>query len=248
MHAEGWNHYFERLEQARHHRRRRPGRVGLGARGPDPGHRRRCRARRPPAHAAQPHRRGPPEADAVHRLHLPRAGRAPVRLARPARRRWPAPTVANPEQGSLENRISVMAAQAIDAWRAGRPRRHRARSRWRARCPPSFAASILPLELVLHGWDLAQASGQELHISDELVDYLRGLAEDVVPGGRKRVVRPTRSPRPPTPPPSTGSRRSPAAPASPLTVRPTDRPHPRPPPTRKENRHDQVPLHLPRTR
>jgi uncharacterized protein (TIGR03086 family) len=50
--------------------------------------------------------------------------------------------------------------------------------------PASFAASILPVELALHGWDLAQSSGQPVHISDELVEYLRGLAEGFVPGGR----------------------------------------------------------------
>lgn len=92
--------------------------------------------------------------------------------------------VENPKQGSLENRVSVMAAQAIDAWRsvdldsivAGPGGND---------MPASHAASILPLELVLHGWDLAQASGQPIHISDEVVDYLRRLGEMVVPGGRK---------------------------------------------------------------
>ena len=92
-------------------------------------------------------------------------------------------TVTNPEEGSLENRVSVMAGQAIDAWRkvdldgtvpgpGG------------SQLPAEFAAGILPVELVLHGWDLAQSSGQPVHISDELVDYLRGLAEGLVPGGR----------------------------------------------------------------
>jgi len=91
-------------------------------------------------------------------------------------------TVTNPEEGSLENKISVMASQAIDGWRnvdmngtvpgPGSP------------IPASFAAAILPLELTLHGWDLAQTSGQTVHISDELVDYLRTLAEVVVPAGR----------------------------------------------------------------
>jgi uncharacterized protein (TIGR03086 family) len=52
--------------------------------------------------------------------------------------------------------------------------------------PASIGAVILPIELVLHGWDLAQASGQQVHISDELVDYVRGLAETVVPDGRGR--------------------------------------------------------------
>lgn len=92
-------------------------------------------------------------------------------------------TVTDPEQGSLENRVSVMAGQAIDAWRkvdlggtvpgpGG------------STMPAAFAAGILPVELALHGWDLAQSSGQTVHISDELVGYLRGLAEELVPGGR----------------------------------------------------------------
>ena len=89
----------------------------------------------------------------------------------------------NPEQGSLENKVSVMAGQAIDGWRkvdldgtvpgpGG------------SAMPAAFAAGILPVELALHGWDLAQSSGQTMQISDELVDYLRGLAEGLVPGGR----------------------------------------------------------------
>jgi len=94
-------------------------------------------------------------------------------------------TVVNPEAGSLENRVSVTADQAITAWRAvdldgvvpgpgG------------SEMPASFAASILPLELALHAWDFAQTSGQQLHISDELVGYLHGIAETVVPGARGR--------------------------------------------------------------
>ena len=88
-----------------------------------------------------------------------------------------------PEEGSLENRVSVMAAHVIDAWRrvdldgmVPGPGDNL--------MPASFAASILPLELILHGWDLAQGSGQQIQISDELVDYLRGLAEIVVPAAR----------------------------------------------------------------
>ena len=92
--------------------------------------------------------------------------------------------VQNPEEGSLENRVSVMAAQAIDAWRSV-DLDSMVPGPGGNEMPASIAASILPVELVLHGWDLAQASGQQIHISDQLVDYLRGLAEMVVPGGRK---------------------------------------------------------------
>jgi uncharacterized protein (TIGR03086 family) len=50
--------------------------------------------------------------------------------------------------------------------------------------PATFAASIMPVEFMLHGWDLAQGSGQAFPASDELVAYVHKLAEQVVPGGR----------------------------------------------------------------
>lgn len=92
-------------------------------------------------------------------------------------------TEMGPENGSLENRVSVLADQAIAAWRqvdlagtvpgaGGEP------------VSAELLAGVLPLEIALHGRDLATATGQQLHISDELVAYLDGLAQHVVPGGR----------------------------------------------------------------
>ncbi|MEP6762192.1 MAG: TIGR03086 family metal-binding protein [Sporichthyaceae bacterium] len=92
-------------------------------------------------------------------------------------------TVMNPGEGSAENRVSTMAAQAIDGWR-GVDLDGTVPGPGGSDMPASFAVNILPVELVLHGWDIAQASGQRLQISDEFVAYLRGLAERVVPGGR----------------------------------------------------------------
>ena len=92
-------------------------------------------------------------------------------------------TVVDPQEGSLENRVSVMAAQVIDAWRSVDPS-GTVPGPGGSELPASFAASILPLELLLHGWDLAQGSGQRLHVSDEVVEYVRGLAETVVPAVR----------------------------------------------------------------
>jgi uncharacterized protein (TIGR03086 family) len=92
-------------------------------------------------------------------------------------------TVTNPEQGGLENKVSVMTAQAIDAWRTV-DMDGTVPGPGGSEMPASFAAAILPVELMLHGWDLAQSSGQEIRISDEVVAYLRTLAEAVVPGGR----------------------------------------------------------------
>jgi len=88
--------------------------------------------------------------------------------------------------GSLENRVSVMAAEAIDGWRqvnldgtvpgpGG------------GEMPAAMAAGILPIELAVHGWDIAQSSGQSMTLPDDLVAYLRGMAEVVVPAGRGRA-------------------------------------------------------------
>jgi uncharacterized protein (TIGR03086 family) len=91
-------------------------------------------------------------------------------------------TATNPEEGRLENKISVMAGQAIDAWRArGLEGTVMAGDR---ELPASFAAGILPVEILLHAWDMAQGSGQELKVSDEVVSYIATLAETIVPGGR----------------------------------------------------------------
>jgi uncharacterized protein (TIGR03086 family) len=92
-------------------------------------------------------------------------------------------SVEDPGTGSQENRVSVVAAQTIDAWRSvdldgtlpgpgG------------TEMPASFAAGILPMELLLHGWDLAQASGQSVRLSDEVVSYIASLSEPVITSGR----------------------------------------------------------------
>jgi len=182
LHAEGWNHYFERLERL----------ATSGDAGPD-------------EWAFVPEDMTPVTAsEAVLAVIQPI-----LRNLTPEDRPKPTPcaeftahdvgqhlldsigqlgalaggSVVNPEHGSLENRVSVMAAQAIDAWRVvdldgtvpgpG------------GDMPASFAAGILPLELALHGWDLAQASGQDVHISDELVGYLQTVAGSVVPASRR---------------------------------------------------------------
>jgi uncharacterized protein (TIGR03086 family) len=50
--------------------------------------------------------------------------------------------------------------------------------------PASFAPTVLAIELLLHGWDLAQTSGQQVAVSDEVVSYVAGLAEHIIPPGR----------------------------------------------------------------
>jgi uncharacterized protein (TIGR03086 family) len=52
--------------------------------------------------------------------------------------------------------------------------------------PAAMAAGILSVEFLLHGWDFAQASGQEVVVSDEVVEYVQSIAEKLVPGSRER--------------------------------------------------------------
>jgi uncharacterized protein (TIGR03086 family) len=92
--------------------------------------------------------------------------------------------VRNPEEGSLENRIAVMADQAITAWR-GRGLDGMVPGPGGQDFPAALAINILSIEFLLHAWDFAQASGQPLSVSDELASYVLGLAEQVVPGARQ---------------------------------------------------------------
>ncbi|MGH3986054.1 MAG: TIGR03086 family metal-binding protein [Actinomycetes bacterium] len=104
-------------------------------------------------------------------------------------------TVVDPEIGSLENRISAMAAQAIDVWRGVDPAGTVPGPGGRE-LPAEFAAGILPMELLVHGWDMAQGSGQILRVSDELVAYVRQIAGGVIEAGRGSSFTDEVSPRP----------------------------------------------------
>ena len=103
--------------------------------------------------------------------------------------------ISDDADGSLENRIAVLSGRVIDSWRA-RGTHGSVPGGDGGEMPAEFIASILPLELALHGWDLAQASGQTLRLSEEVVAYLRELAESVVPAGRGRSFGPEVEPAP----------------------------------------------------
>jgi uncharacterized protein (TIGR03086 family) len=94
-------------------------------------------------------------------------------------------TVTRPDAGSLEHKVSTMADQAITAWQAV-DLEGTVTGPGGAEVPAAYLVTVLPIEILLHGWDLAQGSGQTLHVSDELVAYVSKLAESTVPVGRSR--------------------------------------------------------------
>jgi uncharacterized protein (TIGR03086 family) len=193
-HAEGWVHFFERLERL----------AGTGDAGPDPWG------------------SAPDPIDPILASEAALAALQPVLRGLTAEdREKPSPCqdfnghqlaehlmasiadvgglagveVSRPDEGSLEHKVAVMADHAITGWRTRGlegsvilPNGHE--------LPADVAASILAVELLLHGWDLAQTSGQQMVVSEPLADYVRTLAEDVVPPGRGRSFADEVEPRP----------------------------------------------------
>ena len=182
MHAEGWNHFFERLERL----------AATGDAGADewawaPENLTPLVAAEAALAVIQPVLRNLTPADrpkptpcadfTAHELADHLLGSI-VQLGGMA-----GASLSIPAEGSLEDKVSVLAGQAIEAWR-GIDLDGTVAGPGGADVPAMFLASILPLELLLHGWDLAQASGQDLRVSDEVADYIHALTRDVIAQGR----------------------------------------------------------------
>lgn len=91
--------------------------------------------------------------------------------------------VSDPGKGSVEHRVAAMGAQVAEAWRT-RGLDGAVPAPGGGEMPASFAASVMPVEFLLHAWDMAQASGAPLAVGDEVVAYVGKLAEQVVPTAR----------------------------------------------------------------
>lgn len=87
---------------------------------------------------------------------------------------------------SVERQIILAARPALDAWRTRGldgtvefgPNE----------VPAKVMAGILSLEFLVHAWDYAQAVGQKVQPSDELADFVLGLARKIItPQGRTNI-------------------------------------------------------------
>jgi uncharacterized protein (TIGR03086 family) len=87
--------------------------------------------------------------------------------------------IPRPEGGTLEDQIATYGSATIDAWR-DRGVEGSVPGPGGGEMPAEVAASILPLELLVHAWDFAQACGQELGASDELASYVLDRARVVI--------------------------------------------------------------------
>jgi uncharacterized protein (TIGR03086 family) len=83
-----------------------------------------------------------------------------------------------PVAGPLEENVAATAEAALAAWR-----RHGLDGPvavGRSVMPAGLAAQIIPLELLVHGWDIAQATGQSIDASPEVASYLLARARELI--------------------------------------------------------------------
>ena len=83
-----------------------------------------------------------------------------------------------PVAGTLEENVAATAEAALAAWR-----RHGLDGSvavGRSVMPAGLAVEIIPLELLVHGWDIAQATGQGIDASPEVASYLLDRARELI--------------------------------------------------------------------
>ncbi len=95
-------------------------------------------------------------------------------------------TVEMPAEGSLETKVSQMSDEALRAW-AARGLDGTVTDPAGREVPAAIGPSIIAVELLLHGWDIAQGSGRPIEIADEVVAYVARLGEELIVSGRGRV-------------------------------------------------------------
>jgi uncharacterized protein (TIGR03086 family) len=80
--------------------------------------------------------------------------------------------------GPLEEQVAVTAEAALAAWR--RRGLDGTVAVGRSTLPASLAVEIIPMELLVHGWDMARATGQHIDIPPEVAGHVLGRARELV--------------------------------------------------------------------
>jgi uncharacterized protein (TIGR03086 family) len=79
---------------------------------------------------------------------------------------------------TVESRIAAVAQQVLETWRARGL--EGSVPFGDGEMPATTAASILSVEFLVHGWDFATATDQPFPVSDEVAEYTLGLAKRVI--------------------------------------------------------------------
>ncbi len=80
--------------------------------------------------------------------------------------------------GPLEEQVAVTAEAALAAWR--RRGLGGTVAVGRSTLPANLAVEIIPMELLVHGWDMARATGQHIDIPTEVAGHVLGRARELV--------------------------------------------------------------------
>ena len=80
--------------------------------------------------------------------------------------------------GLLEEQVTVTAEAALAAWR--RRGLGGTVAVGRSSLPASLAVEIIPLELLVHGWDIARATGSAIDVTPEVAGYVLSRARELV--------------------------------------------------------------------
>ncbi|SRR6266581_1811569 len=86
--------------------------------------------------------------------------------------------VDSPAAGTLEEKVAATAEAALAAWR--RRGLDGSVAVGRSELPASLAVEIIPLELLVHGWDIARATGRDIEVSPGVAAYVLDRARELI--------------------------------------------------------------------
>jgi uncharacterized protein (TIGR03086 family) len=86
--------------------------------------------------------------------------------------------VTTAETGTVESRVAFAAQQALEAW--DKRGLEGTVKLGRQDMPATLAAGILSIELLVHGWDFAMATGRQVVVSDKVSLFVLDLAHQVI--------------------------------------------------------------------
>lgn len=84
----------------------------------------------------------------------------------------------SPAAGTLDTKVAATTDAALAAWR--RRGLDGSVAVGRSVLPAKLAVEIIPLELLVHGWDIAHATGRGIDVSPEVAGYVLGRARELI--------------------------------------------------------------------
>jgi uncharacterized protein (TIGR03086 family) len=85
--------------------------------------------------------------------------------------------------GSLDVTVGATAEAALAAWR--RRGLDGSVAVGRSALPASLAVEIIPLELLVHGWDIAHATGHRIDVTPEVAGYVLDRARELITADKR---------------------------------------------------------------